>query len=254
MRALISAAFIAVIRAQTVQLRLPKLKKDWFKNKQIRPLLYFCIQIIDLLWNINPVWWETTDMGLTIRCIWELKRRKCWHFTPCSYFLLFAVDKHDHWPNVLKVQMVKADEKTLPSLHSQEEESSSSSSEEEENDQRQNEDLFGKVVMVEGVTGSDKKKPSWYPALVSGHIIYFLFFPFSWRSITTSAFQSLCKVMWSDSNSGRCLENVENVSYLWSLSVCFTTLLLTQENAKSSHLLMQFLQVELGGSGHTPCL
>uniref|UniRef100_A0A8C7ZA62 AT-rich interactive domain-containing protein 4B n=1 Tax=Oryzias sinensis TaxID=183150 RepID=A0A8C7ZA62_9TELE len=48
----------------------------------------------------------------------------------------------------------------------QEEESSSSSSEEEENDQRQNEDLFGKVVMVEGVTGSDKKKPSWYPALV----------------------------------------------------------------------------------------
>lgn len=175
MRALISAAFIAVIRAQTVQLRLPKLKKDWFKNKQIRPLLYFCIQIIDLLWNINPVWWETTDMGLTIRCIWELKRRKCWHFTPCSYFLLFAVDKHDHWPNVLKVQMVKADEKTLPSLHSQEEESSSSSSEEEENDQRQNEDLFGKVVMVEGVTGSDKKKPSWYPALVSGHIIFYFF-------------------------------------------------------------------------------
>uniref|UniRef100_A0A3P9JUW7 AT-rich interactive domain-containing protein 4B n=1 Tax=Oryzias latipes TaxID=8090 RepID=A0A3P9JUW7_ORYLA len=48
----------------------------------------------------------------------------------------------------------------------QEEESSSSSSEEEENDQRQNEDLFGKVVMVEGVTSSDKKKPSWYPALV----------------------------------------------------------------------------------------
>uniref|UniRef100_A0A3P9JUG3 Translocase of outer mitochondrial membrane 20 n=1 Tax=Oryzias latipes TaxID=8090 RepID=A0A3P9JUG3_ORYLA len=47
-----------------------------------------------------------------------------------------------------------------------EEESSSSSSEEEENDQRQNEDLFGKVVMVEGVTSSDKKKPSWYPALV----------------------------------------------------------------------------------------
>ncbi|XP_024152287.1 AT-rich interactive domain-containing protein 4B isoform X1 [Oryzias melastigma] len=48
----------------------------------------------------------------------------------------------------------------------QEEESSSSSSEEEDNDQRQNEDLFGKVVMVEGVTGNDKKKSSWYPALV----------------------------------------------------------------------------------------
>lgn len=50
---------------------------------------------------------------------------------------------------------------------SQEEESSSSSSEEEEGDQRQNDDLFGKVVCVEAVTTGDKKKASWYPALVS---------------------------------------------------------------------------------------
>ncbi|XP_070772205.1 AT-rich interactive domain-containing protein 4B [Enoplosus armatus] len=48
----------------------------------------------------------------------------------------------------------------------QEEELSSSSSEEEESDQRQNEDLFGKVVCVEGVTTGDKKKTTWYPALV----------------------------------------------------------------------------------------
>lgn len=51
--------------------------------------------------------------------------------------------------------------------HSQEEESSSSSSEEEESDQRQNEDLFGKVVCVDGVATGDKKKTTWYPALVS---------------------------------------------------------------------------------------
>ncbi|XP_077585696.1 AT-rich interactive domain-containing protein 4B isoform X2 [Stigmatopora nigra] len=49
----------------------------------------------------------------------------------------------------------------------QEEDLSSSSSEEEENDQRQNEDLFGKVVCVDGVSTGDKKKPSWYPALVT---------------------------------------------------------------------------------------
>uniref|UniRef100_A0A8C5GDM5 ARID domain-containing protein n=1 Tax=Gouania willdenowi TaxID=441366 RepID=A0A8C5GDM5_GOUWI len=48
----------------------------------------------------------------------------------------------------------------------QEEELSSSSSEEEESDQRQNEDLFGKVVCVEGVAAGDKKKTTWYPALV----------------------------------------------------------------------------------------
>ncbi|XP_051945511.1 AT-rich interactive domain-containing protein 4B-like isoform X5 [Xyrauchen texanus] len=48
----------------------------------------------------------------------------------------------------------------------QEEESSSSSSEEEEGDQRQNEELYGKVVCVEGVASSDKKKTTWYPALV----------------------------------------------------------------------------------------
>lgn len=52
-------------------------------------------------------------------------------------------------------------------IHSQEEELSSSSSEEEESDQRQNEDLFGKVVCVEGVPTGDKKKAAWYPALVS---------------------------------------------------------------------------------------
>uniref|UniRef100_A0A1A8JG57 AT-rich interactive domain-containing protein 4B n=1 Tax=Nothobranchius kuhntae TaxID=321403 RepID=A0A1A8JG57_NOTKU len=48
----------------------------------------------------------------------------------------------------------------------QEEELSSSSSEEEESDQRLNEDLFGKVVCVEGVATSDRKKTTWYPALV----------------------------------------------------------------------------------------
>ncbi|XP_060942649.1 AT-rich interactive domain-containing protein 4B isoform X4 [Limanda limanda] len=48
----------------------------------------------------------------------------------------------------------------------QEEEVSSSSSEEEENDQRQNKEMFGKVVCVEGVTTGDKKKSAWYPALV----------------------------------------------------------------------------------------
>lgn len=52
-------------------------------------------------------------------------------------------------------------------FHSQEEELSSSSSEEEESDQRPNEDLFGKVVCVEGVATGDKKKTTWYPALVS---------------------------------------------------------------------------------------
>nr|XP_057914053.1 AT-rich interactive domain-containing protein 4B isoform X2 [Doryrhamphus excisus] len=49
----------------------------------------------------------------------------------------------------------------------QEEDLSSSSSEEEESDQRQNEDLFGKVVCVEGVASGDKKKSTWYPALVT---------------------------------------------------------------------------------------
>ncbi|XP_054654090.1 AT-rich interactive domain-containing protein 4B isoform X2 [Dunckerocampus dactyliophorus] len=49
----------------------------------------------------------------------------------------------------------------------QEEDLSSSSSEEEESDQRQNEDLFGKVVCVEGVAAGDKKKSTWYPALVT---------------------------------------------------------------------------------------
>ncbi|KAM9364457.1 AT-rich interactive domain-containing protein 4B [Pholidichthys leucotaenia] len=48
----------------------------------------------------------------------------------------------------------------------QEEELSSSSSEDEESDQPQNEDLFGKVVCVEGVATGDKKKTAWYPALV----------------------------------------------------------------------------------------
>ncbi|XP_076829906.1 AT-rich interactive domain-containing protein 4B isoform X2 [Brachyhypopomus gauderio] len=48
----------------------------------------------------------------------------------------------------------------------QEEESSSSSSEEEEGDQQQNEELYGKVVYVEGLASGDKKKMMWYPALV----------------------------------------------------------------------------------------
>ncbi|KAI2658130.1 AT-rich interactive domain-containing protein 4B [Labeo rohita] len=51
-------------------------------------------------------------------------------------------------------------------LQNQEEESSSSSSEEEEGDQQQNEELYGKVVCVDGVVASDKKKTTWYPALV----------------------------------------------------------------------------------------
>ncbi|KAK7901958.1 hypothetical protein WMY93_018727 [Mugilogobius chulae] len=49
----------------------------------------------------------------------------------------------------------------------QEEELSSSSSEEEDGDQRPNEDLFGKVVCVEGVVTGDKRKTTWYPALCS---------------------------------------------------------------------------------------
>ncbi|XP_058508369.1 AT-rich interactive domain-containing protein 4B isoform X1 [Solea solea] len=48
----------------------------------------------------------------------------------------------------------------------QEEELSSSSSEEEESDQRQNEEMFGKVVCVDGVAAGEKKKTTWYPALV----------------------------------------------------------------------------------------
>nr|XP_055025279.1 AT-rich interactive domain-containing protein 4B isoform X2 [Misgurnus anguillicaudatus] len=48
----------------------------------------------------------------------------------------------------------------------QEEDQSSSSSEEEEGDQQQNEDLYGKVVCVDGVITTEKKKSSWYPALV----------------------------------------------------------------------------------------
>ncbi|XP_067277034.1 AT-rich interactive domain-containing protein 4B isoform X1 [Pseudorasbora parva] len=48
----------------------------------------------------------------------------------------------------------------------QEEESSSSSSEEEEGDQQQNEELYGKVVCVDGVVTCEKKKTTWYPALV----------------------------------------------------------------------------------------
>ncbi|XP_052333402.1 AT-rich interactive domain-containing protein 4B-like isoform X2 [Oncorhynchus keta] len=52
----------------------------------------------------------------------------------------------------------------------QEEEPSSSSSEEEESDGRQNEELFGKVVCVEGGSASTgdwkNKTTAWYPALV----------------------------------------------------------------------------------------
>ncbi|XP_027021586.1 AT-rich interactive domain-containing protein 4B isoform X1 [Tachysurus fulvidraco] len=47
----------------------------------------------------------------------------------------------------------------------QEEESSSSSSE-DDNDPQQNEDLYGKVVGVEGVATGDKKKTLWFPAMV----------------------------------------------------------------------------------------
>ncbi|KAK3553855.1 hypothetical protein QTP70_012687 [Hemibagrus guttatus] len=46
----------------------------------------------------------------------------------------------------------------------QEEESSSSSSE-EDGDPQQNEDLYGKVVGVEGVATGDKKKTLWFPAV-----------------------------------------------------------------------------------------
>lgn len=49
---------------------------------------------------------------------------------------------------------------------------SSSSSEDEESDQRQSEDLFGKVVCVDGVATGDKKKTTWYPALVSSQPLY----------------------------------------------------------------------------------
>ncbi|XP_072293397.1 AT-rich interactive domain-containing protein 4B isoform X2 [Eucyclogobius newberryi] len=47
-----------------------------------------------------------------------------------------------------------------------EEELSSSSSDEEDGNQRPNQDLFGKVVCVEGVVTGDKRKTTWYPALV----------------------------------------------------------------------------------------
>lgn len=68
---------------------------------------------------------------------------------------------------MLYLPLAQSVECTVYFAHSQEEELSSSSSEEEESDQRQNEDLFGKVVCVEGVTTGDKKKTTWYPALVS---------------------------------------------------------------------------------------
>ncbi|KAJ8285034.1 hypothetical protein COCON_G00038840 [Conger conger] len=48
----------------------------------------------------------------------------------------------------------------------QEEDTSSSSSEEEEGDQRQNDELLGKVVCVDAVSVGDKKTPLWYPAMV----------------------------------------------------------------------------------------
>lgn len=51
--------------------------------------------------------------------------------------------------------------------HRQEEESSSTSSEEEDGDPQLNEELYGKVVAVEDVSTGDKKKPVWFPALVS---------------------------------------------------------------------------------------
>ncbi|XP_033873391.3 AT-rich interactive domain-containing protein 4B isoform X1 [Acipenser ruthenus] len=51
------------------------------------------------------------------------------------------------------------------SNHVPEEESSSSSSEEDEGGRRLNDELLGKVVCVE-YTSADKKKASWYPALV----------------------------------------------------------------------------------------
>lgn len=53
------------------------------------------------------------------------------------------------------------------SPYSQEEDPSSSSSEEEQGDQKQNEELYGKAVCVDAVLTTDKKKSSWYPALVS---------------------------------------------------------------------------------------
>lgn len=49
----------------------------------------------------------------------------------------------------------------------QEEESSSSSSEDDDGDSQQNEELYGKVVCVEGVATEDKKKTLWFPGLVS---------------------------------------------------------------------------------------
>lgn len=49
----------------------------------------------------------------------------------------------------------------------QEEESSSSSSEDDDGDTQQNEELYGKVVGVEGVATEDIKKTLWFPALVS---------------------------------------------------------------------------------------
>lgn len=52
--------------------------------------------------------------------------------------------------------------------------SSSSSEEEEESDQRPNEDLFGKVVCVEGAAPGDKKKAAWYPALVSSSFCFYI--------------------------------------------------------------------------------
>ncbi|XP_018606613.2 AT-rich interactive domain-containing protein 4B-like isoform X2 [Scleropages formosus] len=48
----------------------------------------------------------------------------------------------------------------------QEEESSSSSSEEEEAERPQNDDLLGKVVCVECVGPCERKRTTWYPALV----------------------------------------------------------------------------------------
>ncbi|XP_060781484.1 AT-rich interactive domain-containing protein 4B isoform X3 [Neoarius graeffei] len=48
----------------------------------------------------------------------------------------------------------------------QEEESSSSSSEDDDGDSQQNEELYGKVVCVEGVATEDKKKALWFPGLV----------------------------------------------------------------------------------------
>lgn len=73
--------------------------------------------------------------------------------------------------------------------HSQEEELSSSSSEEEDSDQRPNEDMFGKVVCVEGVATGDKKKTTWYPALVSSR-------PPSFTPFTVNQQCPLLRVVW----------------------------------------------------------